>query len=163
MAKKELTLEEKIRKLAKGIIECSRKDVRGYMDWFFTNTEGIDLYKDEREGVALANLLYHMSKMISRGKFLLGSIRNGEIEGLADNEIPRMAFKTAKALAEREATSLLHILNPFTITRIPDKRLNEYHEILNQYNRKLEPRLREMYGAWHASKKLNREQKRSTQ
>lgn len=153
MAKKELTLEEKIRKSAKGIIECSRKEFRNYMNWFFTDTEGIDLYKDEREGVALANLLYHMSKIISRGKSLLGNVRNGEIEGLANKEIPVMAFKTAKALAEREAMSLLHTLNPFAYTEIPKKKLNEYHETLVQYNRELEPRLREMYGAWHASQK----------
>ena len=161
--KEELTLEEKIRKLSKGIIECSRKEFRDYMDWFFTNTEGSDLYKNEREGVALANLLYRTSKMISIGRFFHGSIPKGAVESLADDEIPRIAFKTAKALAEREVISLLHTLNPLAITKIPDKKLNEYHETLVQYNRELEPRLREMYGAWRASKKSDREQKEGTQ
>ena len=119
------------------------------MDWFFTNTEGSELYKNEREGVALANLLYHTSKMLSIGREIFGSIREGTVEDLADYEIPRIAFKTAEALAKREVTSLLHILNPFTTTTIPNKRLDKYHEILGQYIEELRPRLREMYDNWH--------------
>jgi len=135
-------LEARIRKLSLVIVpHDTSEELNAFMDWFFHETQGKDLYANVEEGVACAHLLQGLA--VNRYHPESKSKSYDPAPTFVNNEI----YTVARDIAYHE-TGLTH---GDLAMNIPERKKKRHSDLLFRYKKMSEPVLQEMFRQYHES------------